>query len=48
LIDICLVIQVYAEVESPEDHFGQGPVIEYLKNMRQALINAPDEQRITA
>jgi hypothetical protein len=48
LIEICLAIQVYAEVENPDDHFGHGPVIEYLKNIREALVNAPDDQRITA
>jgi hypothetical protein len=48
LVEICLTIQVYAEVESPEDNFGQGPVIEYLKNIREALVKAPDEQRIAA
>jgi hypothetical protein len=46
LVEICLTIQVYAEVESPEDNFGQGPVIDYLKNIRDALANAPDEQRM--
>jgi hypothetical protein len=35
-------------VENPDDHFGHGPVIEYLKNIREALVNAPDDQRITA
>ena len=48
LVEICLAIQAYAEVESPEDNFGQGPVIDYLKNIREALVNVPDEQRITA
>jgi hypothetical protein len=36
LVEICLAIQVHAAVEGPEENFGCGPVIEYLKNIRAA------------
>lgn len=48
LVEICLAIQAHAAIESPDDHFGRGPVIDYLKNIRKALMRAPDKQRLAA
>jgi len=46
LVEICLAIQVHAAVEGPEENFGSGPVIEYLKNIREALIGAHPDRPI--
>jgi hypothetical protein len=46
LIEICLTIQNHAAVESPENNFGCGPVVDYLKNIRDSLNSAPAERQI--
>jgi hypothetical protein len=46
LIEICLAIQNHSAVEGPNAVFGHGPVVNYLKNIREALISAPAERQI--
>jgi hypothetical protein len=46
LVEIGQAILVHAAVEGPEEYFGSGPVIEYLKNIRAAFISARGERQI--
>ena len=46
MVEICLEIQNYATMESPDDVLGCGPVVDFLKNIRDALISAPAERQI--
>jgi hypothetical protein len=45
LIEICLAIENHAAVD-PEDVLGCGPVVDYLKNIRNVLNSAPAERPI--
>jgi hypothetical protein len=42
LLEIALEIQTYAATIEPDDYFGQGPVLEYLRNIRRSLERFPD------
>jgi hypothetical protein len=36
LLEIAIAIYVHAQDE-PDEHFGQGPVLEYLRNLRRSI-----------
>ena len=42
LLEIALEIQTHAVTIDPDDHFGQGPVLDYLANLRRSLDSLPD------
>jgi hypothetical protein len=43
LLEIALEIQTYAATIDPGDHFGQGPALDYLRNLRRSIDRFPDE-----